>query len=514
MQKIMERFGYTKHSSPATSSAAPPLVPFVLPRSYAGARIDRLTADFQWPVTTGDTELRWYLRILRARSRELARNNDYVRKFLKMCVANIIGPNGITLQNKARDPNGAQDKLANDIIEEAWLEWGKKGICTVDGQMTWLDAQNLFVESTVRDGAVIVRKVRGFDNPFKFALQFLEVDYLDEDLNRDLADGNSIRMGIEFDRWQRPIAYHLLVKHPGDYMPGASTKKYERIPASDIIHTFIKERASQTREAPWLHTAMRRLNMVGEYEEAELVASRIGASWMGFFTRPADVAGFLPGDTKDATGAPVITASPGIFEQLPPGWELQKFDPSHPAGNYQPFLKSILRGIASGLNVSYNSLACDLEGVNYSSIRSATLEERDMWRTMQTWAYNHFHTEVFTEWLSMSILSGAISLPYTKLDKFNKPAWRPRTWSWVDPYKDIQADIEAMDNGLVSRTKLANNQGEDFEELMEQIALEKSIMKKYGVEITVKAAAPAQPPPPSNPKKSPDKGGNDEEDET
>lgn len=506
----MAQLGYAKQDSPdprITPSAPPPAT---VARSYAGARIDRLTADFQWPITAGDTELRWYLKILRARSRELARNNDYVRKFLKMCVANIIGPNGITLQNKARDPNGTQDKLANDIIEEAWLDWGKKGVCTVDGEMTWLDAQNLFIESTVRDGAVIVRKVRGFDNPYRFALQFLEVDHLDEDLNRPLDNGNSIRMGIEFDKWKRPQAYHLLVGHPGDYMPGATLKKYERIPASDIIHAYIKERASQTREAPWLHTAMRRLNMVGEYEEAELVASRIGASWMGFFTRPADVAGMLPGDGTDAAGAPVVTASPGMFEQLPPGWELQKFDPSHPAGNYLPFIKSILRGIASGLNISYNTLASDLEGVNYSSIRSGTLEERDMWRTMHSWTSSHFHTEVFSEWLSMAILSGKINLPYTKLDKFNKPSWRPRTWAWVDPLKDIKADIEAMDNGLVSRTKLANNQGDDFEDLMEQIALEKSIMKKYGVELSVKTV----PPPAPEKKKSPDNGGDDEEDET
>ena len=85
-------------------------------RNYDAARVDRLSNSFLSPITTGDVELLTSLAILRARSRELERNNDYAKKFLSMCKVNVVGESGFILQNKARDANGKLDKRANDII--------------------------------------------------------------------------------------------------------------------------------------------------------------------------------------------------------------------------------------------------------------------------------------------------------------------------------------------------------------------------------------------------------------
>jgi len=479
VDSVLRRLGYVKHQGD------PPFR-----RSYSAAVMNRLSQSWKAPVSSADTETLYALRVLRARSRELERNNDYAKKFLSMCVTNIVGPRGIILQNRAKNPDGSQDRRANEIIEAAWEDFGKKGICTVDGQMSLLEAQSLFVKTVARDGEILVRKVRGFDNKFRYALQFIEGDHLDETYNVAQHGGNEIRMGVELDPWGRPLAYYLRRAHPGDYSFNRvkSAYEYERIPAEDIIHAFIRERPRQTRGTPWMHSAMTRLNMVGEYEDAELVAARVGASKMGFFTKSEQNPISYMGDDKDEKGNIITEAEPGTFEALPPGYDFKSFDPDHPVTNYGMFIKCVLRGVSSGLGISYNSLASDLEGVNYSSLRDGKIEERDNWRILQSWMIGAFLNEVFGEWLRFAMLTGNINLPNEKYDKFNAPKWQPRGWQWVDPQKDQDASVQGINQGLKTRTAVCAEQGEDFEDLLDQLVLEQKMIEDKGAVI-----APGQP---------------------
>ena len=93
-----------------------------------------------------------------------------------------------------------------------------------------------------------------------------------------------------------------------------------------------------------------RLKMLDGYEEAELVAARVGASAMGFITSPGGD-GYM-GDDLD-NGTPIMSAEPGTFQQLPAGMDVKSFDPDHPTTAFSDFEKAILRGISSGLGVSY-----------------------------------------------------------------------------------------------------------------------------------------------------------------
>lgn len=472
-------------------------------RDYDIARIDRLTNSFKAPISTGDTELLVSLTVARARSRELERNNDYAKKFLKMCETNVIGRTGFTLQNKARDPGiyGKLDKTANDLLESEWKKWGKKGICTVDGRLSWLAVQKLFIRTVARDGEFLARKIRGFKNPWRFSLQILEADLLNEFYNVASVNGkNSIKMGIEYDPWDRPVAYHLRKKHPGDQFSTQSTMEYERVPADEIIHSFVPERSTQGRGIPWMRTAARRMNQVGEYEFAEVVAARLGASKMGFYekTDPTGMGQLVPDDT-DASGNPISNAEAGIFEKLPPGYKFSAFLPEHPTAQYSSFIKGSLRGVASGLGVSYNSLANDLEGVNFSSMRVGSIEERDYWKEMQQWAIDEFVTEVWETWLDMTLLTNRTTLPYSKYEKFNAPTWRGRIFDWVDPEKDINAELSCVKAKWKSdRQVVLDRFGMDLEDLYEQIAEDQKLKDKYGIkqdlgETAAKLAAKEQP---------------------
>ena len=164
-------------------------------RTYQGANVGRLFSDFSSTSTSADSEIQPNLRILRARARELARNDSYVARYLNLMISNVVGKSGIRISSKARDDNGTLDISANQQIEAAWKEWCKKGICVANGRMSFLDAQKLFVETLYRDGEVLVQHIPTNTNKFGYMIRFYEADHLDEEYNDTASNGNAIKMG-------------------------------------------------------------------------------------------------------------------------------------------------------------------------------------------------------------------------------------------------------------------------------------------------------------------------------
>lgn len=450
----------------------------VAKRAFAGAKIDRLTSSWTTTSQSINKDLQAGGKVLRTRARDLSQNNDYARKYLQMCVSNVVGAKGILLQVKAKTAKGKLDHKSNRRVEQAWMQWSKARNCSWDARLSFVEMQRLFIESAARDGEVLVRIVRD-DSQFGLKLQFLDINRLDENLNKNLGNNAQIRMGIEFDNTGKPVAYHLQTNLENTASAGA---RYERIDADNIIHAFIGERAEQIRGATWMATAMTRLNMLGAYEEAELVAARIGASKMGFYTSEA-------GDSfigeEDDQGYLIDSAEPGVFSQLPAGTGFTSFDPTHPTSAFESFNKAILRGIASGLGVAYNSLASDLEGVSYSSIRSGTIEERDQWRVKQNWMTQHFMSRVYDQWLGMQLLNGSIGMGMTEFDKLSEVRWQAKSWTWVDPLKDIKAATEAINAGIKTASEVIAEQGGDIEDVYEQLAYEQQLAKEKGLNLSV-----------------------------
>ena len=453
-------------------------------RTFEAANVGRLFSDWLTQPKSADSDIRYTLKALRARSRDLCQNNDYSRRYLDLVATNVVGAKGITLQVRAREASGTLDQTANQILENEFYRWGRPGVCTVDGKMSWVDAQRVFIESVVRDGECFVLFVEDNANPYRFRLQFLDADLVDSDKNEVLANGNQIRMGVEVDRANRPVAYWVKTRHPDDYQVGASPyTKDERISADRMLHAFRMDRIGQTRGTPWTSTSMARLKMLGGYEEAELVAARVSASKMGFFTSESGDEYQADGPAYDGTLQ--IDVQPGQFTQLPSGVDFKPYDPQHPSTAFRDFEKAMLRGIASGLGVSYTSLANDLEAVSYSSIRQGLLEERDHWRVVQHWMIEHFCQPVYTRWLRQTLDAGVTTLPASKYWKFSETQWVPRGWQWVDPRNEAEAQILAINNGLMTRTQALAERGLDIEDVLAERAAEDEMIAAYGVSLPV-----------------------------
>ena len=455
--------------------------PRVFKRTYAGNNQGYLFNDFKASNTSADTEMRPALRNLRARSRDLARNNEYVRRYLDLLKNNVVGDKGFNLQSKAYDSVGKLDTDGNQRLEMAFKAWGRIGNCTVDGRMTWIDAQKLAIESLARDGEVFVIKHRGAGFKDSFAIEFIEPDQVDEQKNERLANGNEIRMGVELDKFKKPVAYHILSYHPGDYdytTTGRSTK-HTRMPADRVIHIFKTNRAGQTRGEPWLASSMSALKQLGALREAAIVNARIGASKMGFFTSQAGD-GFVADDLDG--NVPIMDATPGTFHQLPNGVDFKSFDPQYPNNEFDPFHKSVLRGIAVAMGVGYPTLSGDLEATSYSSIRQGALEERDNYKNLQQFMVDHFVCPLFGAWLGSAMELNTFGIPVRQYDRFYDAVQvRGRAWSWVDPQKEMNAAVSGLKNGILSLQDVASQYGKDVEELVSQIARDRDTAEQFGV---------------------------------
>jgi lambda family phage portal protein len=475
----------------------------------------RLFTDWPSVTITTDSILRSELVRMRNRSRQLARDEDYMRAFLISCRNNIIGPNGASLTMDVRDPNGESDDLANDAIEGAWDDFSKPWgfdasgkyvphFCT-NGTTGRVEFSHLGITTAARDGEFYYRLVRGFDNPWSFSVQPINPDYIDEEKNETLRDGSRIVMGVQKNGWGQVTHYWMRAWNPGDVYQTAGQRTSQPVPASEIRRFLVPDDFELSRGYPWIHAGATRLKMLGGYEEAALEAARSAACKHEYFTQTPDTNGEYQGDAQDSDGNFLSDVEPGQKEILPIGMNVQSIDPAYPHTDHRPFINATLMGVAAGLGLSYSALTGDLTQANYSSLRAGLLPERDMWRLMQSLWICQVEMPIFLEWLRMALLSRAIklpngsALPIARFDKFAKPVFQGRRWAWVDPQKDQNANAIALEQMLTTRTAVATEQGSDFEEILRGRSREKKLFEKYGLEeplsdAEAKAAA-AQPAP-------------------
>jgi lambda family phage portal protein len=450
-----------------------------------------------------------------ARSREQWSNNDYVRAFVRLVKQNVIGPTGVGLQSKVQRPRGGLDKEACAAIESAWQEWGVAGMCEVTGTMSWRDVSNLMIETTARDGEMLARKIYGTDaGPWGFSLQLIDPQRLPTwyETAPKRGDGSFIRQGIEFNRFGRPLAYHFTSADEWDasYYTFAG-RGFVRVPADQIIHRFVHEMVGQKRGLPWASTSLFRLHHLQGFEDAAVQNARAGATKMGFIEYEE---GFGPEMDEDESLS--IDAEPLSFQELPEGARFKEFTPQYPNGEFATFHKAMLRGAAAGMGVLYNNMAGDLEGVNFSSIRQGTLDEREHYKDLQQWFIENIAQHVFDEWLKFSLLAGKITtasgraLPADKLQAYRKIQWQPRRWQWIDPRADVASAIDSIRAGLTSISQVIRDQGRDPETVFQELAEDLKAMAAAGIpEDIIMLFILGAPPKPEPTKKDP-QGGTEE----
>lgn len=500
-----------------------PAQPRALASAFSAAsRRDPDTANWEPRNWSGSSALFDGRDTMVSRIHDLARNDGWAAGGVTAVVDSIIGAGWrLSAKPNARSlgivtPKGEVDfdrvdEFASDI-EAAWKDfaedpdfWCDAGRRTGMGGILALSFRHRMIDGEAL--AAVLWERRG--GPYATCIQVIDPDRLSNPGSS--FESKQIRQGVELGQLGDPVAYHIRVSHPGDLFVGAEPWRWERIPREtsfgrrNVVHAFEADRAGQVRGVPILAPVVKKLRMMGRYDEAELQAAVLNAILAAFIESPYDheqVAALM--DDKGGEGAQELSTYQdlrlGFHEAAPlslggvklnflsPGEKVSLTNAAHPNTVFEHFQRAGLRNVASALGTTYEQLSRDWGQVNYSSARAALLE---VWRGF-TARKEHFATQfmqpIYGAWLEEAIAIGAVKLPKGAPDfRARKAAYCAARWigparGWVDPLKEASAAIERVDSMLSTREREGAEQGGDWEEDLQQIARERRTMKALGLD--------------------------------
>lgn len=446
---IISRFFGRSEPEPATDPAVEARLSEYV-RRFNMAMSDRLTADWITSPITIDQELSQDFVTMVVRARDLAVNDDYVRGYLHELEKNVLGVEGIQYIPDPRNQSGKRDTAAARTLADAWHEWSQAGTCDVTGKWSWRDIESLMVKSVERDGEGILVDYPGYrGNRFGFAVQYLDCLQLDPNLNRKSKSGNEIVMGVEVDRFRRPINYYFLkdeiAVQRGSYYESA---EHVVIPAGRVTHVYHAEFAHQTRGFSQFASSARNLKLIDGYGEAVVTSARVAAATSAVMNRNTQNQGLASLDKKN--DAENIKFQPGMLFDLPFEASITQLKAEQPTTTMPAAIQTWLQKFSAGIGLSYHSVARDLSGVNYTSSRTGELSDRDKYRILHAFYARHLHEPIKNRMLKQALIRRALrqgtgTLSPVRYKKYSCCHWQGRGWDWTDPSKAQKAeDSEVM----------------------------------------------------------------------
>jgi lambda family phage portal protein len=474
---------------------------------YGGARASRTTGYFGGNNTSADAELHHSLTTLRSRSRQMVRDSAYAKRAKAVVVNNVIG-SGMGLQAQVENTRGEQADRVNTDIEHAWATWCRADSSHTGGTLHFGDLERAAMGEVFEAGEALLRlHFRAFGGSrVPLALELIEPERLAGDIDTHSVDpGNDLRMGVEVDRFFRPVAYWIRRHHVGDIRSRLTDygNEVERVPAEQVFHMKLTTRWPQTRGEPWMHTVVRKIDDLDQYSQHEITAARASAAYFATIETPEDGSPNPLTTDTEADGTPLMDIEALTIQALAPGEKLAFHSPNRPNSAFDGFVRALLREIAAGVGTSYESLSRDYSQSNYSSSRLSLLDDRDGYRALQQWWIRSFREPLHRVWLQQAVLAGAIpAIPIgayaTDTLRYQAVRFKPRGWSWVDPTKEVTAYKEAIKAGLTTLTDVIAQtaNGLDFEDVLATRKRELAMLDEAEVEVDTtvpEAIVPAAP---------------------
>ena len=459
--------------------------------AYQGARMNRVTNNWDVTSASADSDLLPDLPLLRERSRELVRNDPHAASVVGSMVDNIVGA-GIRPQS-AVDATalGVTEEQAEQIrraCEAAWERWTTHA--DVARRMTWNDILAHSMRSLIVNGEAFLMPVRiqRIVSPYDLALEVIEPDRIEYPNNLDDPNGRfNRRSGIELGRYGYPAAYWVRVSHPGDGIyERTKDKRHRRIRAitedgqPQFLHLMNCTRPGQTRGEPMLSPALQTFKDLSSYTEAVLTKERVSACHTLFIQRDGDpYSAAVNGADATVANQRIHDIEPGMVSYLAPGESVTFGNPAAAtSASYDSFIMRHLRSIGAALGLPYELVAKDFSQTNYSSARAALLESRRVFTRWQTYLIDHLCRPIYAMVIEEAYLRGEI--PVRDFDRnrhlITRTRWVPPSYGFVDPKKEMEAAQIAIDTGLSSLAIEAAAQGRDWQDVADQRARERDYL--------------------------------------
>jgi lambda family phage portal protein len=461
-------------------------------RSYEGAAGGRRLSAASFTQSALGAQLTAY-RTLAKRARFLTDNNGPARAGVDAWESALVG-SGIVPQSKHPDPE------MRKILNSSWERWIDRA--DADQIQDFYGMQSVVARRLVIDGEIFA--AWSYDQDGALQCRLLDAEQCDGSysLNDPV---QRIVAGIQFDGEGRREFYHFSKQRPGLPMP-LSGYETVKMPAHAVSHIFRVEAAGQVRGISWFAPVILKLIDLDKASDAQLMRQQTAAMFAGFITDPTGAAS-SEFDISQNGNQWDVSLEPGMMKFLAPGQDVKFSSPADIGTNGIEFLKFTVREIAAGLSLPYEMLIPDLSDVNYSSIRAGLIEfrrraEKFQWQIM----VRHFCEPAWRRFVAAEILSGRIDAPTFDSDPedYFAAEWLPPKNSWVDPLKDVQAEILAIDRGLMSRRQAVAARGYNIDNLDIEIAEERKQAAAMGLDFS--------PPKPEAPAEKKEENNDDEQD--
>jgi lambda family phage portal protein len=366
-------------------------------------------------------------------------------------------------------------------------------IADAGGRMTFGAIQYLIERNMMVYGEYLVL-VRMLDTgrPYYLSLQVVNPQRLRTPI--DLWNNPSIKDGVELGANGEPVAYWIKksTTSPGS-LPDTSAN-FLRVPArtghrKNVFHGFIQTEPEQVRGWPSFAPALKFFKDPSDYLDAELVSNIVTAALALFIQIGGNDAYGLANQLATLTDEATLPgAQPTRYQELVPGSIMygnqgetpHLISPNRPGQTFEPFTRTIKKGIAYSLNQPYAALFKDTDGVSFAGFRSAMLEAWRTYEQRRTWLGEAFCAPVWTMLMEEAYLRGEWDVPdfYEKMAVYTNSRWQGPPKGDIEPVKQMQTDVLAIRNNLKTRSASINERGGDLLETFDTLQEEQEMMEE------------------------------------
>jgi lambda family phage portal protein len=402
------------------------------------------------------------------RSHHAIRNNGYAKSAKTNFVQSIAG---ITV--KWQDEKGKVNKAMQ-------AEWDKFiANPNLDGYGNFVNTQEGWLASLFESGEAFCRMLikKRSDSSIPLVLQNIEAEYLDPTYSAGTPD--KTRNGITFVD-SKPSVYHFSKKLSGNLFVSTNSLEKVNVPADEILHLFIRERANQWRGIPMLASVLLPLYELDDLTDATIAKQKAAQAiaWIVKNTNPTSAVAIGSAtlsldenDTTESGSRRVITqASGGGTQYLNKGEDIAFYQGTDIGPNLPELIKAELHKIAQALGLTYVALTGDYDSLSFSALQQAAIEMRVRSEYIsRLYVINLGLAPLCAKFQELASLY--VSSRFSKL----KPVYQmPRKYG-VNDLKDAQADVLELQNNLTTMSRVLSERDLTIEEIEEDIATQKRL---------------------------------------
>jgi len=439
-----------------------------------------------------------------ARAVEGVQNSGFLTKVVETETGSVVGA-GLRLSSRpdadALDISEAEASKLGRQIEAAFRSYANKPQeCDAGGRMTFGKMQQAAFASYKCYGEVLglLPKVRRPGARYLSKVALLPPSRLSQKND----DTENIVQGVRCDRdWGYPTGYVIKRKHRALDWDDVEIPAFDADGSPNVVHVFDAS-ISTTRGISPMAPVLKVVRQVDQYADATLTAALLQTIFAATMkTSIPGLAGFeglmTSGDTGNLDlgkffsakgewydGAKIDLTQHGRIAQLFPGDELDFKEAKAPGAQYDQFMGWLMREIAAGAGVTYESATGDYRGATYSSIRMAGAQE---WLTVLRRRNNiivPFCQTVFEAWLDEAIFTGRIKFPggypnfLAKREAACRASWSGPAQPQADDFKAARSHEVLKDMGATTLMEISASYGRDWDDDMRQQAEENRLAEE------------------------------------